>query len=61
MLYADLVVSQSLGEPEKVGVLAKSCGIWLFHFTVQALWNCQALPGSGKMLFKVDPSRLPRA
>ena len=43
------------GEPEKAGVLATSWSSWLFHFTVQALWNHQALLGPGKMLFEVNP------
>ena len=47
-------VSFIFGEPEKAGMLATSWSSWLFHFTVQALWNHQALLESGKMLCEVD-------
>lgn len=38
LLHANL---RGFGRPEKVGELAVSWVIWLFHFTVQVLWNFQ--------------------
>lgn len=45
---------------EKAGVLAMSWGNQLFHFTVHALLGRSVPLGPDKMLFEVDPSRLPR-